>query len=328
MLYTIDAVSKDISHCRGKTSLAALGWSEKDLENLIFRNIETLMGQDLMVLFQERDWKAEPDILAIDDHGNTWIFELKRWSAEEDAVLQLLRYGQVFGQHPYEKLERYYRMQKAKTLPSAKVSSLLHDHQKYFDLSAPLSETDFNRNHTLVVVSDGLAPECASAVEFWHVKGVDLRHFPVHAYSFGDGAPILEFPSGQPLGEGMWLLNTNRKSGLGDEREMIDGKKAAAYCDPWKYKILKLRKGDRVFFFANGDGIIATGLVETGRVQKAAYGGVTDDEYSVTLGEFKQPKTSIAAAMIRETILGHSLNYRQAMVSLSRNDGEAILKYF
>ena len=44
MIYKIYPTLKDILHFKGKINFATLGWLEKDLENLIFRNIETLIG--------------------------------------------------------------------------------------------------------------------------------------------------------------------------------------------------------------------------------------------------------------------------------------------
>ena len=50
-----------------RVSLASLGWKEKDLQNLISKNMQDFISSnDLMPIFNERDRQEEPDILALD----------------------------------------------------------------------------------------------------------------------------------------------------------------------------------------------------------------------------------------------------------------------
>ena len=49
-----------------------------------------------MTIFTERKGKEEPDILALDKNGDLYIFELKRWGSDQENLLQVLRYGQLF----------------------------------------------------------------------------------------------------------------------------------------------------------------------------------------------------------------------------------------
>jgi hypothetical protein len=42
-------------------------------------------------------------------------------------------------------------------------------------------------------------------------------------------------------------MDTNFGNDPADDKDMIDKQKAAAYLDPWKRNIEKLKKGDRVF---------------------------------------------------------------------------------
>lgn len=57
-----------------------------------------------------------------------------------------------------------------------------------------------------------------------------------------------------------YLLNTNTKHGMADHHDMLEHGLAAAFWGHWKYNINKLKKGDRVFLYQNGVGIVATGL--------------------------------------------------------------------
>ena len=60
-----------------RTTLANIGWKEKNLEDLLSKNINDLIySNDLMTIFTQRVWQEEPDILALDVTGNLYIFEL------------------------------------------------------------------------------------------------------------------------------------------------------------------------------------------------------------------------------------------------------------
>lgn len=62
-----------------------------------------------MPISKERKFQEEPDIMALDTNGNLYIFELKRWQAKEENLLQVLRYGQLFGNSSYEDLDNMYK---------------------------------------------------------------------------------------------------------------------------------------------------------------------------------------------------------------------------
>jgi RecB family endonuclease NucS len=76
---------------------SSFGKLEKDLENLIAKNILDILFEEakLMPIFQERQWQSEADIYALNEKGDLVIFELKRATAGHDAVQQALRYAQV-----------------------------------------------------------------------------------------------------------------------------------------------------------------------------------------------------------------------------------------
>lgn len=93
-----------------KTNLKDIGWLEEDLENMIVENIDDFISsRSLMPISKERKFQEEPDIMALDTNGNLYIFELKRWQAKEENLLQVLRYGQLFGNSSYEDLDNMYK---------------------------------------------------------------------------------------------------------------------------------------------------------------------------------------------------------------------------
>jgi RecB family endonuclease NucS len=123
------------------------------LENLIAINIESVISEDsLMTIFQERKSKEEPDILALDRKGDMSILELKRWESDPENLLQVLRYGQIFGQYNYEMLNNLFRKHKKDSLVE-----LLEEHKKYFDLrrEEELRENEINRKQHFLIITDG-----------------------------------------------------------------------------------------------------------------------------------------------------------------------------
>src|SRR5207248_3006771 len=76
------------------SSLTDEGWNEKDLENYLRENLPKLISDDLMVIGQSRPYQPEADLLALDRHGDLWIFELKKVATSSDNLLQVMRYSQ------------------------------------------------------------------------------------------------------------------------------------------------------------------------------------------------------------------------------------------
>lgn len=148
MLYKLNQFRNKEKYTKVKrVTLADIGWKEKDLENLISKNIQDFISSnDLMPIFTERVRQEEPDILALDGNGDLYIFELKRWSGKQENLLQVLRYGQLFGKSTYEELNSLYI--KYQHNPEAK---LLDDHSLYFGKSQNdlIGEEDFNKKRKL-----------------------------------------------------------------------------------------------------------------------------------------------------------------------------------
>ena len=190
----------------------------------------------------------EPDLIAVDATGSIYLFELKVWESKSENLLQVLRYGQLFGSHRYEDLDRLYQR-------SAKGPLRLQEaHARKF--GRQISETDFNNNQVFVVMTNGLDSRTREAIQYWKSRNLDVRPWVYRVYELA-GAPVVEinpFGMGQDapyedVEEGYYIWNTNFNNDPSDDADMLAQGKAAAYLDPWKKKVERLKKGDVVMLY-------------------------------------------------------------------------------
>ena len=109
---------------------------------------------------------------------------------------------------------------------------------------------------------------------------------------------------------------------------MLQNRKASAYFSPWKYKIEHLSKGDTVFLYQSGVGIVAMGRA-SGRLEKAAYHGDPkhkDEEYFRTLERFQRINPPVPAAKIKE-VSGTNHRFLGTMFSLDAKGAAALIAY-
>jgi len=77
MLLRVDQQNKNIDRVVG-AKLVDFGLDERGLQDILFRTLDRLVGDDeLLMLAQSRHWQEEPDLLALDRDGNLYIFEVK-----------------------------------------------------------------------------------------------------------------------------------------------------------------------------------------------------------------------------------------------------------
>jgi RecB family endonuclease NucS len=106
MLYQIDLGKIANSQRLQIERPEALGVTEKAIEDFFAsRPYELLPEDQLMLIGQERQRQEEADLLALDRRGRLYIFELKRWQSNTENLLQVLRYGQIFGRYSYDQLQ-------------------------------------------------------------------------------------------------------------------------------------------------------------------------------------------------------------------------------
>jgi len=308
--------------------LQSFGLDERALQDILFRSLDRLFPDDeLILLMQSRRWQEEPDLMAVDKKGDLYIFELKAWESQSENILQVLRYGQMYGPSKYDDLNEWYR--KSTDLSQ----SLKITHAGKFGIE--LQEEEFNRRQVFVVMTNGLDYRTREAIQYWRACGVDVRPWVYRVYAGEHDDMLLEISPFrvkdnpyEDLAEGYYILNTNISNDEDDHNDMMSNGKAAAYFDPWKYKIERLLRGDVVFLYQSGAGIVALGEAD-GKLVKAAYHGNSEhsnEEYFMKLSHFQKISPPVPAAEIK-SITGVNHRFMQTMFGLDSEGGKALRKF-
>jgi len=170
----------------------------------------------------------------------------------------VLRYGQLYGPSKYSDLKAWY---KKATDPSQELKSA---HGAKFGTN--LSEEEFNRRQVFVVMTNGLDYETREAIQYWRSCGLDIQPWVYRIYEGQPNEMLLEMSAFrvednpyEDIAEGYYILNTNVSNDEKDHDDMLANHKAAAYFDPWKYKIERLARGDVVYLYQSAVGIVAMG---------------------------------------------------------------------
>ncbi len=258
---------------------------EEHIESFVKSRLSEIVSEEhLMLIGQERKWQEEADLLALDKAGSLYIFELKRWESNTENLLQVMRYGQIFGRYPYEDLEALARRQQNLE------GSLQDAHRKYFGLTDPIETSQFNLTQHSVLVTNGVDADTISAVDYWSRMGVRISCSPYRVYEIG-GDPYIQFDTFNPAGDVVvetntqhFIVNTNRtwmedawKDMLGTREE---GKASAYYSRKWS--ISNIPANSIVYLYHTGVGVIAKGKA-TASFKKATYADDVDEEFYVPL---------------------------------------------
>lgn len=98
-----------------------------------------------------------------------------------------------------------------------------------------------------------------------------------------------------------FLLNTNKVNDIDDHKFMLEKQVAAAFEDGYKEKIAKFKKGDWVFLYESGQGIVAFGQA-SGKLEKAPHYGREDKTYYQRLEGFTRLSESIKASEVKKIL--------------------------
>jgi hypothetical protein len=284
MLLSIDPKAKTGERLRG-VALKTFDLDERGFQEILFHSLDRLLPDDeLLIICQSRRGPEEPDLMALDSNGRLYIFELKVWESKSHNLLQVFRYGQMFGSHAYDDLDRLFKR-------ATKTDVNLADaHRKKFGNEIPTNL--FNRDQVFVVMTNGIDTKTREAIKYWRSRKLDVQPWIYRAYKLESVKHMLveiapfrvEDNPYEDADGGFFILNTNHNYDPADHEDMIKNRKAAAFSDPWKYKIEQIGKGDVVFLYKSGMGIVAVGN-GSGKVDKSPHrsGSGPEDQYSMPL---------------------------------------------
>ncbi|MDQ6987452.1 MAG: hypothetical protein Q9M25_06600, partial [Mariprofundaceae bacterium] len=117
------------------------------------------------------------------------------------------------------------------------------------------------------------------------------------------------------------VLNTNRRHDVNDHDYMVNNGIAAAFYDPCKLNIDRIKKGDVVFFYENGVGIVAYGKGSGITLKKDRYSDKDECHYQ-ELYDFHTLEKPISAAEAKK-ILGRNIVFLRTMSGMP--DGQKVL---
>ena len=326
MLYKLHSDRKSTFNKVKRVSFAEIGWKEKDLEKLLSENIGGFISSNnLMTVFCERSRQEEPDIMALDAVGDLYIFELKRWEGRQENLLQVLRYGQLFGKSTYDDLAELYR--KYQKNLNADLST---DFERYF--GKKIAKENYNHKQHFVIVTNGLDQTTVESIIYWKECGLLIDAiiywvFEINGEHYLEMNPYSQIEGFLDYETRYYMLNTNERYGSEYSNQMLSEHKAAAYAPGWREKIQKFQKGDLVFLYKNAVGIVAYGYAD-GNLNKCACDGESDPEYeyNMKLDPFVDIQSSPISASEMKQIAGCGFQFRQTLCSLTAEAAEKLKK--
>ncbi|WP_108944590.1 CopG family ribbon-helix-helix protein [Shewanella halifaxensis] len=120
-----------------------------------------------------------------------------------------------------------------------------------------------------------------------------------------------------------FLLNTNYNNSHHDHYTMLENEEASAFYGNWKENITYLKEGDVVFLYQSGNGIVGYGYSD-GKLIKRDHNGNSNEWYSRKLNNFVRLNKPLTAKACKDTTKSN-FNFRMTMVSLSKEQGDALL---
>ena len=268
-----------------KESLASLEKHEKHLETWLSENLDRLMdGVQLWTIKQEQPAQSEADVVALDNEGNTYIFELKRGEAGHHAVGQLFHYWTAIAEMKYDELQTFARRHyKRENL------DLSYEHYKHFNLKKRVEMEKFNRESRLIVVAEKANDNLWKMIAFlrerfkipigfvkyetYRLQVGNTDELVVH-FDTSDANDLLNLITGEDesllsevyegSGERFFWYNTNKDhlSSQDLHDHVFKMEIAATYGAPsYGEKLASANKGDWVFAYATSEGIRAYGKV-------------------------------------------------------------------
>ncbi|MCG6200432.1 hypothetical protein [Psychromonas antarctica] len=120
-----------------------------------------------------------------------------------------------------------------------------------------------------------------------------------------------------------FMLNTNYNNSEEDHYTMLENEEASAFYAHWKENIAYLKENDIVFLYQSGNGICGYGLADKELI-KRDHEGKKNQCYSRKLNQFVRATKPITAKACKDATKSN-LNFRNTMVSLTKDQGKALI---
>lgn len=148
----------------------------------------------------------------------------------------------------------------------------------------------------------------------------EIIYLLLKKYIFDDPSLKNESVYTEPKYKNCYIVNTNKKHSDLDDPFMINNGYAATFDDPhYLNKMYKIKKGDLVFLYRSGTGIVAHGIA-SGNVKSIVHDG-KDTNYQ-ELSEFKVLDKPLTPSDIHLK-LGRNVSFLHTLFSI--DDGEKLL---
>lgn len=301
---------------------------EKHLENLMADQMAGVLFEDneMMPIFQERSQQPEADIYALNEKGNLIILELKRGAAGGDAVYQALRYCETAAHWDFNTLQA-----KLATYSGNPSIKLQEAHKIHFGLEHALDESDFNTSQHLMIVGTAGSDDLIRNVNYWKSHGLSVNFIPYRIFKIG-GDDYFEFFShpydrhANPAHAKGVIFDTNLSYDAESIWYMCEKDRVAAFGGI-KGIVKSLGKGDIVFLYHKGEGIIAAGEVRSDVKEDADWDALYRDLRWLTSKPIKGTPYKFMPAWQIKQVMDRNFWWAKTMKApfLSKEEAEKLL---
>jgi hypothetical protein len=174
--------------------------TEWQLESWLHANPEVILDEPLLIFGRQYGLNSGiPDLLALDQWGNTVVVELKKGksgteSASEETILsQPQNYAQSLSRYEYEDLEEIYEAYKTSLRSeewdvgdtAVQAESLVEAHQTVF--GEKIDRSGFNEFQRMVILAEEITSQTESNARYLLERGLDVQCVEVQWFSPGSG---------------------------------------------------------------------------------------------------------------------------------------------
>jgi hypothetical protein len=238
---------------------------EKDIQSWIAEKPELLFTNPdaVLVIGQAGPGERMPDLLAVDSQGTLLVFEIKRDSPHPSAVGQLQDYAAALAEWTRDDFNRRWQQN-----PKARGRDLFEAF-KDFSENPGFEASEFLENRRFFILASAESTEdegMKRIVKFlrdnyrFPINFVPFQFYKRGRQHFLEIEKIDVEPIDDQGWKGDWSFNTNERYSPGAYKKMLKGG-VIAISGYWntEQKLRSPRKGDRIFAYLNGKGIIAVG---------------------------------------------------------------------